>query len=190
MGILHMLKSATDTICESYVYDSGDGILVIDGGFESEAGVLCGKLRALGGHVAAWFFTHPHDDHYGAFCRIMEEHAGEIKVDRLYYNFPDDELICAGEPHFADETRKYLSWIREITEKCGIEQITMHAGDAYTFGDAVIRVLREPDPSIRENFINNASTVFRMDVGGRRIMFLGDLGVEGGEQLLGKAPAE
>ena len=33
MGILHMPKSATDTICESFLYQGGGAIIVIDGGF-------------------------------------------------------------------------------------------------------------------------------------------------------------
>lgn len=189
MGTLHMLKSATDTICESFVYSCEGALLVIDGGFESEAEVLYEKLASLGGHVTGWFFTHPHDDHYGAFCRLMTDHGSEIAVDALYYNFPADEDIIENEPYFADGSRKYLPWIRNITEKHGIRHVRMKKGDAYALGDTRIHVLREPDVSITENFINNSSTVFRMDIDGRRIMFLGDLGIEGGRQLLETVPA-
>ena len=184
MSILHMPKSATDTICESFIYHSDSGVIVIDGGFESEADVLLEKLVSLGGHVDAWFFTHPHDDHYGAFCRIMEDNGDKIKVDRLYCNFLPDELLAKHEAHYAELSSMYLAWIRTLTEKHGIERITMRRGDVYSIAGTEIHVLREPDESITENIINNSSTVFRMDVNGKRIMFLGDLGVEGGEQLL------
>ena len=40
---LHMLKSATDTICESFILVSEGAVIVIDGGFESEAGATFGK---------------------------------------------------------------------------------------------------------------------------------------------------
>ncbi len=189
MGILHMPKSVTDTICESFVYHSDGVVIVIDGGFESEAEALHEKLVSLGGRVDAWFFTHPHDDHYGAFCRMMTDHADSLSVDKLYFNFPPDDDIIAGEPSFADGTRKYLAWIREIVSKNDITTVTMKKGDIYAIGDAKIHVLREPDTAIKENFINNASTVFRMDVNGKRIMFLGDLGVEGGMQLIETVPA-
>ena len=189
MGTLHMLRSATDTICESFVYVSGETVVVIDGGFETESETLYEKLLSLGGRVTAWFFTHPHDDHYGAFCRLMTDHGDRIKVERLYCNFPEDELIIRYEPGFADGSRRYLPWIRALVQENGIRRITMRRGDAYSLGDAVIHVLREPDAGITENFINNASTVFRMDANGRRVMFLGDLGVEGGRQLLETVPA-
>ena len=190
MGTLHMPKSATDTICESYVFQSETATIVIDGGFESETESLYALIKSLGGNVDAWFFSHPHDDHYGAFCGVMKEHADEIHVKALYYNFPADELIIENAPRFADATRKYLPMIRELTAANSIPVITMHKGDVYDFGDFSIHVLREPDVSITNNFINNSTTVFRLDSNGRRIMFLGDLGVEGGEQLLATVPAE
>ena len=60
MAVLHMLKSATDTICESFIFEDNGRLLVVDGGFESEAESLYSALRELGGRVEAWFITHPH----------------------------------------------------------------------------------------------------------------------------------
>ena len=184
MSRLHMLKSATDTICESFIFESDGKIMVIDGGFECESETLFEYISSLGDTVDAWFFTHPHDDHFGAFCQLMTDHGDKIKVKSLYFNFPDDEIIIKNEPSFADGIHKYLSWIREIVTKYDIPVITMHRGDVYDIGGATVHVLREPDVTISDNFINNSSTVFRLDTCEKRIMFLGDLGVEGGRQLL------
>lgn len=190
MSILHMPKSATDTICESFIYQGGGALIVIDGGFESESESLKEYIIKLGGHVDAWFFTHPHDDHFGAFCGIMAAQEPGITVDRLYYNFSPDETIAANEPISAEATRKYLPMIRRIASEHGIGITTMRKGDSYSIGDCTVNVLREPDDSIVENFINNSSTVFRLDTNGKRIMFLGDLGVEGGIQLMETVPPE
>lgn len=184
MNKLHMLKSIRDTICESFVFESDGKVIVIDGGFEEESAILYDKLVSLGAHVDAWFFTHPHNDHFGAFCRLMEDHSDVIKVDEMYFNFVDDALLCKYEPYEEQHTKTYLTWIRSLIQKNGIRQITMRKGDQYAFGSAKITVLREPDESITENFINNSSTVFRLDVNGKSILFLGDLGVEGGHQLI------
>ena len=184
MAILHMLKSSKDTICESFVIEAEGKVLVIDGGFEFEAETLLGKIKSLGGHVDAWFFTHPHIDHYGAFIGVMESHANEIKVDSVYCNFLSEELLCEYEPIEKEHTKTCLPKIRDIIKKQSIQDITMHKGDVYTFGDVKITVLREPDDAIHENIINNSSTVFRLDANGKSVLFLGDLGVEGGEQLL------
>ena len=54
----------------------------------------------------------------------------------------------------------------------------------YNFGDISVSVLQTPDENITENAINNSSCVFSVGVNGKKILFLGDLGVEGGQRLL------
>lgn len=188
MAILHMLKSSRDTICESFVIEADGKILVIDGGFECESETLLKAIENLGGHVDAWFFTHPHIDHFGAFIGIMESHAKDIQVDCVYFNFLSEDLLSKYEPIEEEHTRTCLPKIREIIKNHSISVITMHKGDVYAFNDVKITVLREPDASILENIINNSSTVFRLDANSKSVLFLGDLGVEGGEQLLNTCP--
>lgn len=53
-----------------------------------------------------------------------------------------------------------------------------------------IKVLREPDESITSNAYNNSSVVYRLESEGKSMLFLGDLGVEGGRQLLEQVPHE
>ena len=107
MSTLYMMKSATDTICESFILVSGGVVTVIDGGFESEAETLYAKLRELGGHVDAWFFTHPHDDHYGAFCRLLEQVCGK----RIIY--------------YIDNTAAFRE-VSQINELVAIVRISSH----------------------------------------------------------------
>lgn len=190
MAILHMLKSSRDTICESFVIEAGGKLLVIDGGFDFEADTLYEKIKALGGHVDAWFFTHPHIDHYGAFIGIMESCEKDIQVDGVYFNFLPDELLCEYEPIEKEHTKACLPKIRQIIKQRSLREITMHKGDVYTFSDVKITVLREPDDRIYENIINNSTTIFRLDANGKSVLFLGDLGIEGGEQLLDTCPGE
>lgn len=187
---LHMLRSATDTIYESFIYREEGVLLVIDGGFESESETLYRRLQAFGGHVSAWFFTHPHSDHVGAFCRLMEEHGDVIRVDAVCHDFLPAELLCQHEPQEAEHTRDYFARIDQLTHRHGIAVRRMRAGDVYPFGEGKIHVLRGADPAITENCINNSSVVFRLDVHASRILFLGDLGEEGGRQLLEMVPRE
>ncbi|MBE6985139.1 MAG: MBL fold metallo-hydrolase, partial [Ruminococcaceae bacterium] len=85
----------------SYVIKTRNGkIIVIDGGYvteDSDAEYLLSFLQEVTGksvpNVDAWFFTHPHEDHIGAFEGLAERHAGEITVDTIYYNFPSKEQI-------------------------------------------------------------------------------------------------
>lgn len=119
----------------------------------------------------------------------MEEHGGDIRVNAVYRSFLPEAFLCQYEPHEAENTRKYLAWIDRLLHKHAIADRTLHAGDVCHFGEATLHVLREPDPAMTANCINNSSVVFRLDVHGSRVLFLGDLGTEGGQQLLERVPA-
>ena len=62
------------------------------------------------------------------------------------------------------------------------------AGDVYNIGKSKIHVLREPDLSITREIFNNSSLVLRLDTNGKRILFMGDLTVEGGEEIFKNIP--
>ena len=193
MAKLHFLKSVTDTINTSFILESGDTLLMVDGGFPSEAPYLYEYLKSLGGHLSAWFITHFHVDHFGAFYTVLKEHP-DITVDKIYYNFPSVDFILkeGGGKQDDWETTYLIEQVCSATAERGIPVVTMQKGDVYSFdgGNAVVRVLRTPDESITFNPINNSSTVFRFETDGKRILFLGDLGVEGGNQLMEMYPAE
>ncbi|MBQ7850253.1 MAG: hypothetical protein IJ343_11055 [Clostridia bacterium] len=92
------------------------------------AETLFRKLQLLGGRVTGWFFTHPHSDHVGAFCRLIGEHGDEIRVDTVYRNFLPEAFLCRHEPHEADNTRKYLSWPDRLMSRHNISAVKMLAG--------------------------------------------------------------
>ena len=73
----------------SYVVKTRQGkIIVIDGGYKTgnyDPKYLYSFLQSVTGksvpHVDAWFFTHNHNDHYGAFLGIAELYPNGITVD-------------------------------------------------------------------------------------------------------------
>ena len=185
MAKLHFLKSVTDTINTSFILECGETLLMVDGGFPSETPYLYEYLKALGGHITAWFITHFHDDHMGALLTILQEHP-DVAVDGVYFNFPSDEFLHTHIPDGCD----MLEDLRRVTAERNIPTVTVQKGDVFTFDRDRIRVpvLRTPDESITFNPINNSSIVFRFEVDGKSILFLGDLGIEGGSQLLDMYP--
>jgi beta-lactamase superfamily II metal-dependent hydrolase len=192
MAKLHMLKSVTDTINTSFILESGETLLVVDGGFPSEAPYMYEYLKSLGGHVDTWFITHIHDDHVGCLFTILNDYP-DIRVDRVCFHFPSDEFAIKWAPK-QDEwtTEEILRILREGICKKGAATVTAEVGDVYSYdgGRVTVRVLRTPDESITQNPINNSSTVYRFEADGKSILFLGDLGVEGGNQLLEITPPE
>ena len=187
MAKLHFLKSVTDTINTSFILESNGTLLVVDGGFPSEAPYLFDYLKGLGGHVNTWFLTHFHDDHFGCFLTLLEQHP-DIIIDKVCFNFPSDEFILKYEPK--QSCKMSDEWIRIFNESIkarNLPVVTATEGDVYEFddGNVTVRVLRTYDESLP--YINDSSTVFRFEVDGKSILFLGDLAVKGGEQLLSKA---
>lgn len=186
MARLRFLRSLTDTINTSFIFESGDILVVVDGGFPSEAPHLYETLKELGGHVTAWFLTHFHDDHFGAFLTILQEHP-DITVDKVYCNFPSADFITTNEPK--QSVRPAAEWVeimRNTLTDTHMNVVTVQRGDLYEFdgGRITVRVLRTPDEAITANPINNSSCVYRFEVDGKSLLFLGDLGVEGGNQLM------
>lgn len=181
---IRMLDSVTGRQMMSLVITTEDGrVIVIDGGYREDAPRLLACLREVTGqdvpHVDAFWLTHPHSDHMHAFMELCEHHADEWTFDGVYFHFPSVQFIAA-------EDREYV-YLAEFYEKIGLFAHKMHivsAGDVYLFGEARIDVLYTTDDSFHRNVCNNASTVFRLTLGGKRVLITGDCGVEAGQKLL------
>ena len=95
MAKLHFLKSVTDTINTSFILESGKDLLMVDGGFPSEAPYLYEYLKSLGGHVQAWFITHLHRDHCGLLGDFLNgtSDAEALTVDGFYFNTPAEDVF-------------------------------------------------------------------------------------------------
>lgn len=187
MAKLHFLGSVTDTINTSFILESNGTLLVLDGGFPSEAPYMYEYLKNLGGHVDTWFLTHFHDDHFGCFVTMLREHP-DITVDQVCFNFPSDAFILRYEPkQSCDTSQNWLESFRQAIADRKLAVVTATEGDVYSFdaGNVVVRVLRTYDENLP--YINDSSSVYRFEVDGKSILFLGDLAVKGGEQLLQKA---
>lgn len=185
MAKLHMLDSIRDTINTSFILEEGGYKIAFDGGFGCESEKLYEYLRSVGGVIDGWFLTHIHDDHICAFINILNEHD-DITVKKVYCNFPSDEFLDKYDPSQGKGlTSVELSrQFREALSNRGVPLVTVNEGEMYSFGEISVGVLQTPDESETENAINNSSCVFSVGVNGKKILFLGDLGVEGGQRLL------
>ncbi len=190
MAKLHFLKSVTDTINTSFILENNGTLLVVDGGFPSEAPYVYDYLKALGGHVDTWFITHFHDDHFGCFVTMLQEHP-DIVIDKVCFNLPSDEFLIRYEPQQSlKTTEEWLEIFRCAIAQRALTVVTATVGDVYRYdnGLVTVRVLRTYNEDLA--YINNSSTVFRFEADGKSILFLGDLGVEGGRELLQLAAPE
>lgn len=52
-------------------------------------------------HIDGWFLTHPHHDHIEVLLQTVLNYSGQVKIDKLWYNFPSTAYQDQYEPQFA-----------------------------------------------------------------------------------------
>lgn len=181
---LWQLPAQTHTQIMSYVVRTKRGdLIVIDGGVPGDAPYLKRFLAQRGGNVAAWFLTHPHSDHVLAFMDILVA-PGPIKIGKVYASLPDEPWIrkhCHKVEHWV-----YQRLVRTL-EGANRAVIEPHLGDELQIDGIRIEVLGVKNPEIHANAINNSSMVLRFSDREKSVLFLADLGVEGGDKLIKSA---
>ena len=162
----------------SYVIQLSDGtFIVIDGGYktEKEADDLYNLLKAntVGGGkpvISAWFITHLHVDHWGCLGSFSQKYNNMADVKAFYYNFPGVELGDVG-PSGKTSVEGYMNKWQTAT-KYG----KLHSGMNFSVVDAKITVICTFEDVYPQkiNDGNDTSTVFKVEIKGQSIMFLGD----------------
>ena len=193
IGILNgqeilMLANQSDSQMMSYIITTKNKeLIVVDGGLDLDAEHLRQAIIARGGKVSAWFITHPHSDHVGALVKLINDGLQEISIDAVYYNFVDDDWYKRNEAYRADMVLK----AKEALAKLGAEKLhgNIKTGDLIQVDDVKIHVLNDPY-LFAVNSINNSSVALRMEIGSKRVLFLGDMGPEAGAALLKDVGAE
>lgn len=189
------LRNFTPTQMMGFIIITDGGkTVVIDGGNRGDTdGFLKTLSEATGGknRIDAWFMTHPHDDHYGVFKELTGRalKGAEIPSCGGFYYCRQDNSLGEYEKHFANQIVEF----NEAVSATGYPTFELKKGDCFDFDNVRFEVLRVADPSIHENAFNNSSCVFRLteDRGAKPpfvTVFLGDLGIEGGRQLLSMYP--
>lgn len=189
MASFYLMGNSTNSQMFGCVIQTQNQTFVIDGGTGDDAQQLADFLRdKANSHVDAWFFTHPHHDHIGAFCQIAEKHK-TIQIDRIYHHFPSiEQLIQYGKRG----DHEVLIWrhLFSLLEGDYASRVQMlQKEDRFSFEDVEITVIRTVNESITDDFINNSSVVYRLKGPRYSILILGDLGAKAGEDLLRECDA-
>lgn len=165
-----------------YISKMSDGsFIVIDGGVS--AGYIYDSLVKLAGkttdiRIAAWLLTHHHSDHAEGFLSTSSKYADRLIVEKVIHCQPRPDQLRPGEGSDYEAVKdRIVNGIKNFKgTNRSLEQIKAHPGMEIYIRDAKITVLATIDtiePKIISN-VNNASMVFRMEVGEKSIIFLGD----------------
>ncbi len=189
--IIYQIAQQSHKQMMSYLIVSKTGkLIVVDGGTEDDAGYLLRLMKEVSGlekpHISAWFITHAHSDHLDALMKLYRENSGALTLDRIYHHLPDPEFVRENEPFSYHTIGRYIS----MAEHFYSHETILFKGDTVTVDDISFEVLYTVDTSFTNNALNNSSAVFRMTADNVSVLFLGDLGLEGGEKLLATNPPE
>ena len=160
-------------------------VIVLDGGRDVDAPHLAEVIQELGGHVDAWLLTHPHSDHVGAITEILNMDPMPISIDKVYYSFLDKEFLGQEQVERRESDLECYAQVTEALAKLpGAQKCdTLARGQKISVAGAEITVMNEPF-ACTENSFNNSSVAYRVEMGGKRILFLGDMGWQAGEDFL------
>ena len=175
------LPNQTRSQMMSYVVQTAGGrLVVIDGGRAGDAAYLRAFLMERGGRVDAWYVTHLHDDHCEALSVLLADPQG-LEIGEICASLPDAEWfrkVCS--PSELPACEAFLAALAAA----GRAVKPLSPGDTRGLDGVLVQVLGGCNPELLKNPLNNSSLVLRLSDARKSVLFLGDLGVEGGEKLL------
>ena len=160
---------------------------VIDGGRAEDMPLL--KQYIGGRHISAWILTHAHMDHIGGFISEMEKNGGaDFDVDTVYYNFPPyDELIDRTDvedvAYFRAELNAALPAFNAVLGRFKDKTHITYQGESLDIDGVHIDFLFSYHEGLTANLMNDSSLVFKVTTPRKTVLFLGDLGPDGGDVL-------
>ena len=182
VGELWMLGSTTGAQNLSIVIRSPHGrLIVVDGGWEADAEKLSSLILQQGGKVDAWLITHPHEDHVGALCAILNDASRKIKIDKIYCSLATPDWYRQVSPTGAGIADQLLNAFTKLP--VGTVTNTIGRGTEINIDDVNIHVLNNRGV-YTYNGVNNSSLVYKIRVSGQSILILGDLAYDGGKDLI------
>ena len=186
-GSLSLLADYDKRQMLSMVIQDKDGTLVvIDGGWDIDADHLSEVIQSKGGHVSAWFITHPHSDHAGALLTILNDPSKHITIDHVYHGLADQSWYERVEPSRAS----LVTDLRNALGKLPKDSLhTVHKGDEFQFGGITGKVLNDPY-LLDVTSVNNSSIAYKFFLNGVSILVLGDMGPEAGALLYEQTSVE
>lgn len=157
-----------------YTIQDKDGhLIVVDGGWATDADYVRQIIKGLGNHVDAWLITHPHRDHAGAFTEIYKK-PGRMKIDRVYAVDMAPPEVCLEKAPW-DETEVYEEW-----RKLDISQLEyVHAGDAFEVAGLEFQIFNAYDDYVDElstDLLNDGSMMFKVTAKKESMLFCADVG--------------
>lgn len=155
-------------------------LIVIDGGTIDDTENLINTINENGGKVKAWFLTHLHDDHVGAFTQVAAN--TDIPIEKIYKSFNDYSWYEENEPDRKEFAKTCLEVLESERIKDNVEEVSLNQN--ITIDDVNIEILGIKNPEITENPGNEQSMVIKFNFCENSLLILGDTGINSSQKLL------
>lgn len=184
--MLHMLTETSEFMMSFVIVTKENNVIVIDGGRAEDMPLL--KEYIGGRHISAWILTHAHWDHIGGLIsEFRKNRLADFDIEKIVYNFPpyDQWMAYTDVPdlaYFQYEMENVARWepiAPELAPICHIAQ----QGESLQIDECKIDILFTWHEGLFSNAMNDASLVFMLTTPNKKVLFLGDLGPEGGDVL-------
>lgn len=175
-----------------YIFKLADGrFVIIDSGHAKKvmAERLLSALRDLSDDhdgeitIAAWFLSHLHNDHWGAFKKITDMEDNGLVIERIIYNLPSDRFYnTINDEDDLDATSKVRLEANEYMAKHknnGTKIYKAHPGQVYHLGNIDFTIYSTAElyaPLSNTTVFNDSCIVVRAEVAGQTLLFPGDSG--------------
>lgn len=182
---LHMLE--LHTFGDSFVIQLKNGHFIMDdSGMPMDAQYLLDYLEELTPNgetpiIEAWFISHGHGDHSGAFIAFANnpEYAKRVCVEGIYYSEPNVDICKMGDS--IEQVQVAVKGFGECKTSSGktTPVYRPQVGQRYYFNDIMIDVLHTQEQLPMQDYsngFNDSSTWLLYSIDGQKFLHGGDAG--------------
>lgn len=176
-----IIQVAPNFMCYLIKLDNGEFIAVDSGNNGRESFIYDQLMKhSEDGHpvIAAWFFSHFHQDHIGGFVDFAanEEYMKNVTIKAVIHNFPEQQVIKTAGGSWRDMLNVEL-WQDRIA-RTGATQILARTGQKFRIANAEIDTIftyQELHPFFfTVDRTNPTSSVISVRIEGQRLIITGD----------------
>lgn len=168
-----------------YIIKTYNGkLIIVDGGNDVDYENIYNYITGIGnGTVDFWIVTHPHSDHVGALCKLLESDK-EFRINTLCYSILDKNWYETYDKRGFESESKFIDLIKDKRIE---SQYNCKKNDIFYIDNVKCEIIRIANPEITNSDNgNDASMTFKLITtdSNKSMIFLGDSFLQASKELL------